>query len=231
MLSVDSLHVYYGKSHILQGIGLNVGSGEIVSLIGRNGVGRSTTLKAIIGELDSKGSIRLDGQELAGMASHHIAQLGIAYVPENRDVFSDLTVTQNLELGVKPGLLVKSWHIQDILEMFPHLRERAQVPAGVLSGGEQQLLSLCRSLLGNPSIILIDEPTEGLAPKIVDQVAGLIREIADRGTGVLLVEQKLAMALNVSTHLYVMGRGKIVFAGSPEDLQCDPQITDQWLKV
>ncbi len=233
MLEVSDLHAYYGKSHILQGVNFNVGSGEIVSLLGRNGVGRSTTCKAIIGEVQPTGSVNFMGQNLVGMKPYEIANQGIGYVPENRDIFPGLTTKQNLLLGLKPGCKNGDgrWSIEDMFDMFSNLRERADVDASVLSGGEKQMLTMCRTLMGDPQIIMIDEPTEGLAPKIVQQVGTLLEQIAARGVSILLVEQKLSIAMKVSARVYVMGHVKIVFEGSPEDLEAAPDVRKEWLEV
>jgi len=231
MLEVRDLHAYYGKSHILQGVRLQVAAGECVSLIGRNGVGRSTTIKAVMGMVEGRGSVRFKGEEILGLATFAIAQRGIGYVPENRDVFPTLTVTQNLELGRKPGARASRWSIADVFALFPLLRERRDTQAGVLSGGEQQMLALARTLMGDPDLVMIDEPTEGLAPRIVELVADLFREIKRRGVALLLVEQKLAIALELSERLYVMGHGRIVFAGSPADLRANAAIRREWLEV
>jgi branched-chain amino acid transport system ATP-binding protein len=231
MLAVRALHAYYGKSHILQGVDLDVAGGEIVSLIGRNGVGRSTTIKAIIGEVPPVGSIRFKEREIAGLPSYRIARLGLGYVPENRDIFPSLTVRQNLMLGVKNVQRPGKWRIDDMLAMFPNLAQRADTVAGVLSGGEKQMLTICRTLMGDPELIMIDEPTEGLAPLIVRQVADLIAEIARRGVAILLVEQKLAIALEISARVYVMGHGTIVFQGTPGELKANQAIRREWLEV
>jgi branched-chain amino acid transport system ATP-binding protein len=231
MLAVRGLNAYYGKSHILQGVELDVGAGEVVSLIGRNGVGRSTTLKAIIGEVPPVGSIRFKGREIAGMPSYRIARLGLGYVPENRDIFPGLTVRQNLILGLKDARRHGRWRIEDMLAMFPNLAERADARAGVLSGGEKQMLTICRTLMGDPELIMIDEPTEGLAPLIVAQVAKFMTEIARRGIAILLVEQKLKIALEISARVYVMGHGTIVFEGTPGDLTMNQALRREWLEV
>ena len=231
MLAVRGLHAYYGKSHILQGVDLDVGTGEVVSLIGRNGVGRSTTVKAIIGEVAPVGSIRFKGREIAGLPSYRIARLGLGYVPESRDIFPGLTVRQNLTLGLKYARRCGRWRIEDMLAMFPHLAARADTAAGVLSGGEMQMLTICRTLMGDPDLIMIDEPTEGLAPLIVVKVAELMREIARRGVAILLVEQKLKIALDISARVYVMGHGAIVFEGTPEALKANRAIRREWLEV
>ena len=231
MLEVRDLHAYYGKSHILQGVSLGVGEGEIVSLLGRNGVGRSTTLKAIIGEVSPSGEINFKGENIAGRKSHVIARKGIGYVPENRDIFPTLTARQNLILGLKSTRRKGRWSIEDAFDLFPNLRERADISAGVLSGGEQQMLTICRTLMGDPDLIMIDEPTEGLAPQNVERVRQLIEEIAARGVAILLVEQKLTIALQISARIYVMGHGRIVFEGKPEDLRDNAEVRKEWLEI
>lgn len=231
MLRVTDLHAYYGKSHILQGVDFHVGEGEIVSLLGRNGVGRSTAVKTIMGEVAPQGSVRFKGQEIAGKKSFEIAHLGLGYVPENRDIFPSLTVRQNLVLGMKSTKPQGRWNIEEMFSMFPNLGERADVPGGALSGGEQQMLCMCRTLMGDPDMIMIDEPTEGLAPKIVEQLGKLLQEIANRGVSILLVEQKLSIALKISHRLYVMGHGKIVYEGTPESLLKADDVRAEWLEV
>ena len=230
MLEIGNLHAYYGKSHILHGVSMRVGEGEIVSLLGRNGVGRSTTVKAVMGQVAATGTVRYQGQELLGRKTFEIARLGLGYVPENRDIFPTLTVEQNLLLGMKrarPG----RWSTDEMYRLFPRLKERQHVQAGVMSGGEQQMLTLCRSLMGDPGLIMIDEPTEGLAPKIVELVGQYLRELKNRGLSVLLVEQKLSIALDISDRLYVMGHGRIVFEGSPADLKANQAVRKEWLEV
>ena len=231
MLEVRDLHAYYGKSHILHGVHLSVGKGEIVSLLGRNGVGRSTTIKAIMGMVDCTGSVAFRGEEMVGLKAYQVAHKGLGYVPENRDIFPSLTVRQNLLLGQKGKLESGRWGMEDMFALFPRLRERADNEAGVLSGGEQQMLTLCRTLMGDPALVMIDEPTEGLAPKIVEQVALLFEEIRKRGVSILLVEQKLAIALDISERLYVMGHGRIVFEGKPRDVREDAAMRKEWLEV
>lgn len=231
MLSVRGLHAYYGKSHILQGVDLDIGDNEIVSILGRNGVGRSTTLKAIMGDPRPEGEVVFKGQRIGGRKPHDIARLGIGYVPEERAIFPSLTVAQNLLLGVKPGQRGGRWSIEETYRLFPQLRERADAPGGALSGGEQQMLTICRTLMGDPDLIMIDEPTEGLAPRMVELVANLLRQISDRGVCILLVEQKLAIALEVSRRVHVMGHGRIVFEGTPATLMADAAIRKEWLEV
>ena len=231
MLQVHDLHAFYGKSHILQGVDLSIGEGEIVSLLGRNGVGRSTTCKAIMGLVQPHGDVVFKGQKLAGMRPDQIAHAGIGYVPEDRQVFPGLTVRQNLELGLKRAGVVGRWKFEDVFALFPNLAARQDNPAGVLSGGEQQMLTMCRTLMGDPDLVIIDEPTEGLAPKLVEQVGTLLDEIAKRGTAILLVEQKLTIALKISKRLYVMGHGRIVFEGDPPALAANEGVRKEWLEV
>ncbi len=233
MLNVSDLHAYYGKSHILQGVDMTVGQGEIIALLGRNGVGRSTTCKAIMGEVAPQGSIRFNADEIAGKKAFEIARLGIGYVPENRDIFPGLTTRQNLILGLKPGQQDGQgrWSMQDMFDLFENLNARADVEASVLSGGEQQMLTICRTLMGDPDFIMIDEPTEGLSPQMTARVGELLEEIARRGVSILLVEQKLAIALKISHRVYVMGHGRIVFEGAPSDLQAREDIRKEWLEV
>ena len=231
MLEVADLHAYYGKSHILQGVTFAVGEGEIVSMLGRNGVGRSTTLKAIMGNVPPHGAIVFRGRPIAGMRPFEIARLGLGYVPEDRAIFPSLTVRQNLVLGQKGAREGGRWSMRDMFEIFPRLEERADVPAGVLSGGEQQMLTICRTLMGDPDLIMVDEPTEGLSPQMVERVGALLTQIAGRGVAILLVEQKLTIALAISKRLYVMGHGRIVFEGTPADLRANAGVRKEWLEV
>jgi branched-chain amino acid transport system ATP-binding protein len=230
ILEVENLHAYYGKSHVLHGVDLSIGAGEIVSLLGRNGVGRSTTVKAIMGLVDATGRVEFKGQPIRGLEAYRIAHRGLGYVPESRDIFPTLTVEQNLLLGMK-GKRPGRWSFEDMYRMFPRLRERQHTQAGVLSGGEQQMLTLCRTLMGDPDLIMIDEPTEGLAPKIVELVADYLNELKNRGISVLLVEQKLAIAMRISQRVYVMGHGHIVFEGTPQQLSANAQVRREWLEV
>ncbi len=231
MLDVQDLHAYYGKSHILQGVSFSIGEGEIVTLLGRNGVGRSTAIKAIMGQVAHTGSIRFRGEDIGGLESYEIARRGIGYVPENRDIFPTLTTRQNLLLGEKKAGQTGRWSMEDLFELFPLLRERADIAGEVLSGGEQQLLAICRTLMGDPDLIMIDEPTEGLAPKLVEQVARLLEEIAGRGVSILLVEQKLTIALKISNRVLVMGHGELVFEGTPDEFSQHDSIRKEWLEV
>ncbi len=233
MLEVTDLNAYYGKSHILRGVNLKIEKGEIVSLLGRNGVGRSTTCKAIMGEVEPIGSVKFNGNELAGKKAFEIAKFGLGYVPENRDIFPGLTTRQNLELGTKSGQdITKSrWSIDDMYNLFENLRNRADVDASFLSGGEQQMLTMCRTLMGDPEVIMIDEPTEGLSPQMTTRVADLLNEISSRGVSILLVEQKLSIAMKISHRVYVMGHGQIVFEGTPVELDKRDDIRKEWLEV
>ena len=233
MLDVTDLHAYYGKSHILQGVNLRIGEGEIVALLGRNGVGRSTTCKAVMGEVEPHGSVLFKGQEIAGRKAFEVANLGIGYVTENRDIFPGLTTRQNLILGLKPGQRdgAGRWSMQDMFEMFENLKTRADVEASVLSGGEQQMLTMCRTLRGDPELVMIDEPTEGLSPQMVQRVAQLLQEIARRGLATLLVEQKLSIALDIAPLVYVMGHGQVVFEGTPAELKAREDVRKEWLEV
>ena len=233
LLSIEDLHAHYGKSHILHGVNFNVARNEVISLLGRNGSGRSTTMKAIMGIVQpSAGRIRLQGRELAGARPYTICRAGIAYVPEEREVFANLTVEENLRMGEQPAVSgAYQWTVEQMFDYFPRLKERRNTRAGSMSGGEQQMLTICRSLLGNPLVILIDEPTEGLAPKIVAQVGECIRDMHSKGVSVILVEQKLVIALKVSTRVCVMGHGRIVYEGTPQELVSNEQLLAEWLAV
>lgn len=231
MLKIQNLHAYYGKSHVLHGVDFEVRSGEIVALLGRNGSGRSTTAKAIMGLVDCEGSVRWKDQEIVGRKAYEVAHLGLGYVPESRDIFPTLTVHQNLLLGQKGAGKGSRWGFDDMYAMFPRLKERQHTEAGVLSGGEQQMLTLCRTLMGDPDLIIIDEPTEGLAPKIVELVAEYLQKLKARGISVLLIEQKLTIAMIISDRALVMGHGSIVFDGTPQQLKADPAVRKEWLEV
>ena len=231
MLKVENLHAYYGKSHVLHGVHFHVQPGEILALLGRNGSGRSTTAKAIMGMVECKGSLLWKGQEIMGCKAYEIAHMGIGYVPESRDIFPKLTVQQNLRLGQKGSGKGSRWSFDDMYAMFPRLKERRDIEAGVMSGGEQQMLTLCRTLMGDPELIIIDEPTEGLAPKIVELVGQYLQTLKARGISVLLIEQKLTIAMAISDRALVMGHGSIVFDGTPDSLRADADVRKEWLEV
>jgi branched-chain amino acid transport system ATP-binding protein len=231
MLQVSQLQAFYGKSHVLHGVDLQVGEGEIVALLGRNGSGRSTTAKAIMGMVACQGSVLWQGGQILGRKPYEIANLGLGYVPESRDIFPKLTVHQNLLLGQKRRQKTPRWSFDDMYQLFPRLKEREHTEAGVLSGGEQQMLTLCRTLMGDPDLIIIDEPTEGLAPKIVELVAEYLQALRARGLSVLLIEQKLTIAMEISDRCLVMGHGSVVFDGTPEALRQDATTRKEWLEV
>lgn len=233
MLATRELHAYYGKSHVLRGVSMEVGAGEIVSLVGRNGVGRSTLCKSVMGLVPPVGEVHLDGRRITGQPAHRICHFGLGYVPEDRAIFPGLSVAENLELGVKRrrGSRGGRWSYRQVFERFPRLEERRDTPGEALSGGEQQMLTIARTLMGNPRCIMVDEPTEGLAPRVVTELSELLQELAADGLAVLLVEQKLSIALNISHRVYVMGDGQIVFDGTPQQLQDSPEIRREWLEV
>lgn len=231
LLTVRDLHAFYGKSHILQGLAFEVGAGEIVSILGRNGVGRSTTLKTLMGDVAPRGEILFKGKPIAGLKPFEIARLGLGYVPEERAIFPALTVRQNLMLGEKGRRTGARWSMADMFALFPRLEERAEAPGGVLSGGEQQMLTICRTLMGDPDLIMVDEPTEGLSPQMVERVGDLLARIAERGVAILLVEQKLTIALRISARIYVMGHGRMVFTGTPAELAAAHDVRREWLEV
>ena len=216
---------------MLQGVNFSVGQGEIVALLGRNGSGRSTTAKAIMGLVQCHGDMQFKGQSLLNRKPFDIAHMGLGYVPENRDIFPKLTVQQNLLLGLKGDKPTGRWNFEDMYNLFPRLRERQHTEAGFLSGGEQQMLTLCRTLMGDPDLVIIDEPTEGLAPKIVALVGDFLRELRTRAVSVLLIEQKLTIAMNISDRALVMGHGSIVFDGTPAELRENASVRQEWLEV
>ncbi len=231
MLKLTDVHGFYGKSHVLHGVSFEVRLGEIVALLGRNGSGRSTTAKAIMGLVECRGSICWKNTEIVGKKAYQIAHLGLGYVPENRDIFPRLSVQQNLLLGQKGSGKGARWSLDDMYSLFPRLRERQHTEAGVLSGGEQQMLTLCRTWMGDPDLIIIDEPTEGLAPKIVELVGRYLNTLKARGISVLLIEQKLTIAMAISDRVLVMGHGSIVFDGTPGSLRVDPNTRKEWLEI
>lgn len=231
MLELQQVQAFYGATQVLRGVDLTVQPGEIVALLGRNGAGRSTTARAIMGLVQARGSVRWRGAELIGRLPYEIARAGLGYVPESRDIFPRLTVHQNLLLGQKPGQSRQRWGFDDMYRLFPQLKAREHTEGGLLSGGEQQMLTLCRTLMGDPELLIVDEPTEGLAPQLVDQVRQFLRALQERGVSVLLIEQKLTMALDIANRCLVMGQGRIVFDGSPGGLLADAAMRQEWLQV
>lgn len=236
MLEVREIHSYYGKSHILHGVSLDLKEGELVCLLGRNGVGKSTTLKSIMGVVKpEQGSIRFNNQELIGREPYQIARAGIGYVPEDRRIFRSLTVHENLLMGIKSGNKGKSadggWTIERVYDLFPRLKERMNNKGGHLSGGEQQMLTVVRTLMGNPRVILVDEPTEGLAPLIVKDVLDMLATVRHSGVTVLMVEQNFKAAIKVADRYYIMSKGQIVFSGNKDDLLAAEGIRKNYLEV
>jgi branched-chain amino acid transport system ATP-binding protein len=231
LLQTSDLQAAYDHSRVLQGVNLAVYPGEVVCLLGRNGSGRSTLLRCLMGLVPSEGEVSWRGENISTLRPFERAQQGLGYVPENREVFPSLTVAQNLLLGLQPGQAPGRWSQAALLDLFPRLKERLHTAAGHLSGGEQQMLTLCRTMMGDPELVLVDEPTEGLAPALVEQVARFISALRDHGVAVLLVEQKLTIALQVSSRCLVMGHGRIVFEGSPDQLRGAPDVQQQWLGV
>jgi branched-chain amino acid transport system ATP-binding protein len=234
LLEVKGLNTFYEQSHILQGVSLNVDHGEIVCLLGRNGVGKSTTLKSIIGLVHPRsGEVIFKGQNVAGMAPHVISKLGVGYVPEDRRIFPTLTLRENLLMGIKPGQKGNGdgWNIEKVYKYFPALQARDKQKGGHLSGGEQQMLTIARTLMGNPEVLLIDEPTEGLAPKIVETVEQVIQDIHQHNIPILLVEQNMRVALRLAGRIYVISKGKIVFQGTGQELKEADEVRQKYLEV
>lgn len=233
LIRVDGIHTFLGKSHILHGVSLEMESGEIISLLGRNGVGKSTTLKSIVGLTPpQRGSIQFKGEEIAGLRPHKISRLGIGYVPEERRIFPHLTVRQNLLIGVKPGHKTDGpWTMERVYGYFPQLAKRERQKGGYLSGGEQQMLTIGRTLMGNPELLLVDEATEGLAPLLVDIIIEILRGIHEMGGSILLVEKAMDVALGLAGRAYVMSKGEIVFQGRGEELYANEAVRKKYLEV
>ena len=232
MLEVAHIDSFYGETQALFDVSLAVGAGEVVALLGANGAGKTTTLRSILGLTRARsGAIRFAGADITRAPTYEIVRAGIGWVPDDRRIFPTLTVRENLILGMKPGAATGRWTQADVLDLFPMLRERIDAPGGVLSGGEQQLLTICRTLMGDPDLVMVDEPTEGLAPMVMERVRGLLEEIASRGVAILLIEQKLTIALAISHRLYVMGQGRIVFEGTAAELQRNESVRKEWLEI
>lgn len=231
MLSIRRVEAWYGQAQVLRGVDLDIGEGDAVALLGRNGSGRSTLVKAIAGHVRRRGLMRFHGRDISASAPHEIARAGIGWVPEERCIFSHLTVRQNLSLGRKPRRHGGRWSEDELLAMFPNLAARADALAGALSGGEQQMLAMGRTLLGDPSLVLVDEPTEGLSPAMTSTIGSLVLEMRRRGLAVLLVEQRLALAPRTCTRFVVMGHGTTVFEGGPEAFRDAHSVRREWLEV
>ena len=233
LLAVEDIHTYYGEAHILQGVSLRLEEGEVVTLIGRNGAGKTTTLRSVMGiARPSRGRVTLRGEDLTRRATHEIVRRGIAWVPEERRILPNLTVLENLRLGLlgRPGGAAAG-ALDEVFDYFPRLRERIDQRGRFLSGGEQQMLAIARGLVARPSVMLVDEPTEGLAPIIVQTLTEILARINQRGTTLLLVEQTLEVAMTLSHRLYVMDQGRIQFEGTPGALRNDPTIQQRFLEV
>jgi branched-chain amino acid transport system ATP-binding protein len=233
MLAVRDLDTYYGRAHILVGLSLEVGKGEVVVLLGRNGAGKSTTLKSVMGLVrPARGEISFAGRRIDRLEPYEIAELGLGYVPEDRRIFTDLTVMENLEVGRQAARAgAPAWTPERLFKLFPNLAEMTDRPGGRTSGGEQQMLTIARTLMGNPSCILLDEPSEGLAPVIVDQMATAIRELKAEGLSVLLSEQNLHFATEVSDRAYIIEKGRIRFSGTMAELAANEDVRTQYLAV
>jgi branched-chain amino acid transport system ATP-binding protein len=233
LLAVEDLHAHYGQAHVLQGVSLAVAQGSVVALMGRNGAGKSTTLKAIMGLVPpSGGAVRFAGAALAGLAPHAIARRGLGYVPEDRRIFTDLTVMENLEVGRRPPRAgLPPWTVERLFALFPNLGAMRGRPGGRMSGGEQQMLTIARTLMGNPACVLLDEPSEGLAPVIVEQMATAILALKQEGLSVLLCEQNLHFATLVADQAAIIEKGTIRFAGTMAQLQADAALRAQYLSV
>lgn len=233
MLALEGVNTFYGKAHILFDVGLEVRAGEVVVLLGRNGAGKSTTLKSIIGLVPvGSGSVRFGGRDIRRLKPHEIARLGLGYVPEDRRIFTDLTVLENLEVGRQPPREgVATWNFERIGRLFPNLAQMPQRPGGRMSGGEQQMLTIGRTLMGNPNCILLDEPSEGVAPVIVDQMAVAIRELKSQGVAILLSEQNLRFAQEVADRAYIIEKGRIRFSGTMAQLDADDDVRAQYLAI
>jgi len=233
ILSVASLNAFYGRAHILFDVGLEVGAGEVVVLLGRNGAGKSTTLKSIIGLVrPAKGTIRFAGEEIAGAEPFRIARLGLGYVPEERRIFTELSVLENLEVGRQtPRNGALPWTAERLFKLFPNLAEMRDRAGGRMSGGEQQMLTIARTLMGNPRLVLLDEPSEGLAPVIVQQLAETVRQLKAEGLSVLLCEQNLHFAAHVADRAYIIEKGAIRFEGTMKALMADEAVRKAYLHV
>ena len=234
LLVLEDVHTYYGEAHILQGVSVTVGEGEVVTLIGRNGAGKTTTLRSIMGIVRvRRGHVRLGGEDITTLGTHEVARRGIAWIPEERRVLPNLTVLDNLRLGMLGGAKLNGGAdvLEEVFGYFPRLRERIAHRGRFLSGGEQQMLAIARGLVSRPAVMLVDEPTEGLAPLLVRNLTEILAAINRRGTTILLVEQTLEVALALSHRVYVMDQGQIQFEGTPAELRRDPTIQQRFLEI
>ena len=232
MLQLDDIHTWYGDSYILQGVSLEVKDGTIVALLGRNGMGKTTTIRSIMGLTPPrKGAITYNGQNLAGLSPYKIARLGIGLVPQGRMIFSSLSVTENLKMAARVGDKEDPWTLEKVFSVFPKLEERRKNKGNLLSGGEQQMLTIARALMTNPDLVLFDEPSEGLAPVVVEEVFRVIEELRAAGQSILLVEQDFGMAMSVADYAYIMSKGTIVYESAPDELISNESVKSAYLGV
>jgi branched-chain amino acid transport system ATP-binding protein len=229
MLDVQEIHTYYGDSYVLQGVSLRLGRGQVVGLVGRNGMGKTTLIRSIVGFTPPRrGRVVFKDQDVTGWPSNRVVALGLGLVPQGRRVFPSLTVRENLVVATRPG---GTWTLDRVMDVFPRLRERAENRAGKLSGGEQQMLAIARALVTAPELLLMDEPTEGLAPLLVREVGRVIESLKGEGLSILLVEQNLPLALRIADHVHVLSRGRIVYSGTPRELEADQEVKGRYLGV
>ncbi len=232
LLTVDDIHTYYGESYVLQGLSLKVAPSSVVSIVGRNGMGKTTTMRSIVGFTPARrGSIRLKEKEITGLTAFEIARRGLSLVPQGRRIFPSLTVRENLAIAARERSRKGRWDLERVLALFPVLGNRLGNRGNQLSGGEQQMLAIARALISNPELILMDEPSEGLAPMVIQEVGNVIRELRKEGTSILLAEQNLPLALSVADYMYVINKGAMVFEGTPEELQSKPEVEREYLAV
>jgi branched-chain amino acid transport system ATP-binding protein len=232
ILEVQDLYAAYALSQVLFGVSLSVGEGEVVSILGRNGVGKTTTLRSIIGLVrPSAGSIRWKGQEVGGLAPYEVARLGIGFVPEDRRIFADLTVWENLDVARRPAVRGNGWTVERVYGLFPALRDLQNRRGGFLSGGEQQMLTIARTLMGNPDLLLLDEPSEGLAPLVVDQLKEQMLRLKAEGIAILLAEQSTKFSLGLSTRAYILEKGRVCYQGTLEELEANEELSRTYLAV
>jgi branched-chain amino acid transport system ATP-binding protein len=230
LLELADVHTYYGESHILHGVTLALQEGQVISLLGRNGMGKTTTIRSISGLTPPRqGSIQIDGRDVTGMRSYKIARLGVGVVPQGRRIFPSLSVRENLMLGARGGGGEGGWDLDRVHELFPILEQRAAVKGTLLSGGEQQMLAIARALMTNPKLLLMDEPSEGLAPIVIEEIAAAIKKLGAGSMSILLVEQNLPLALDVADHVYVMSKGRIVHDDTPASLARDDEVKARYL--
>lgn len=232
VLEVRNIHAFYGLSQVLFGVSFEVAPGEVVALLGRNGVGKTTTMRSISGLLaPRRGQVRWRGRDMAGLPAHRIARMGVGYVPEERRIFADLTVWENLDMGRRPAADGSAWSERQVYELFPELEDMAARPGGVLSGGQQQMLAIGRSLMGNPGLLLLDQPSEGLAPRVVEALGAQVKKLKEMGLAILVAEQNLRFALDLSDRVHILEKGEIKFSGTPDELRGKGEILEKYLAL